>query len=89
MIWAYADKKVDRAYAEFMSAVLGTNLVMVLVISLVFFGQQRYLVYNFGIFYMIYFLLLVQFWKLHGKSWLMNGQGEESFNYYSLVQLRG
>lgn len=71
MIWAYADKKVDRAYAEFMSAVLGTNLVMILVISLVFFGQQRYLVYNFGIFYVIYFLLLLQLWKLYGKNWLM------------------
>lgn len=71
MIWAYVDRKVDRAYAEFMSAVLGTNLVMVLIISLVFFGQQRYLVYNFGIFYMIYFLLLLQFWKIYGKNWLM------------------
>lgn len=70
-IWAYADKKVDRAYAEFMSAVLGTNLVMILIISLVFFGQQRYLVYNFGIFYVIYFLLLMQFWKIYGKNWLM------------------
>lgn len=71
MIWAYLDKKVDRAYAEFMSAVLGTNLVMIVVISLVFFGQQRYLVYNFGIFYMIYFLLLLQLWKIYGKNWLM------------------
>lgn len=71
MIWAYADKKVDRAYAEFMSAVLGTNLVMILIISLVFFGQQRYLVYDFGIFYVIYFLLLMQFWKIYGKNWLM------------------
>lgn len=70
MIWAYADKKVDRAYAEFMSVVLGTNLMMILVISLVFFGQQRYLVYNFGIFYGIYFLLLLQLWKLYGKKWL-------------------
>lgn len=70
MIWAYADKKVDRAYAEFLSAVLGTNLMMILVISLVFFGQQRYLVYNFGIFYGIYFLLLLQLWKLYGKKWL-------------------
>lgn len=70
MIWAYADRRVDRAYAEFMSAVLGTNVMMVLVISLVFFGQQRYLVYNFGIYYGIYFLLLLQLWKLYGKNWL-------------------
>lgn len=77
MIWAYVDRKVDRAYAEFMSAVLGTNLVMVLVISLVFFGQQRYLVYNFGIFYMIYFLLLLQLWKIYGKNWLMKWIGRK------------
>lgn len=70
MIWAYADRKVDRACGEFMASVLGTNLVMVLVISLVFFGQQRYLVYNFGIFYMVYFLLLGQFWQIYGKNWL-------------------
>lgn len=64
-IWAYWDKKASNAYGEFMGAVLGTNLVLVLVISLVFFGQQRYLVYNFGIFYMAYFLLLVQLWKCY------------------------
>lgn len=71
MIWAFADKKVDRAYAEFMAAVLGTNVVMVVIISLVFFGQQRYLVYNLGIFYIIYFLLLLQLWKAYGKNWLL------------------
>lgn len=79
MIWAYADKKVDRAYAEFMSAVLGTNLVMILIISLVFFGQQRYLVYNFGIFYVIYFLLILQFWKIYGKNWLMKWISRRKF----------
>lgn len=77
MIWAYADRKVDREYAEFMSAVLGTNLVMILIISLVFFGQQRYLVYNFGIFYVVYFLLLLQFWKIYGKNWLMKWIGRK------------
>lgn len=71
MVWAYVDKKVDKAYGEFMAAVLGTNILMIIVISLVFFGQQRYLVYNFGIFYMVYFLLLLQLWKRYGKSWLI------------------
>ena len=65
MIWAYKDKKADNAYGEFMCSVLGTNLVLVLVISLVFFGQQRYLVYNFGIFYISYFLLAMQLWRLY------------------------
>lgn len=65
MIWAYKDKKVENAYGEFMCGVLGTNLILVLVISLVFFGQQRYLVYNFGIFYISGFLLFMQLWRLY------------------------
>ena len=65
MIWAYKDKKVENAYGEFMCCVLGTNLIMVLVISLVFFGQQRYLVYNFGIFYISGFLLFMKVWRLY------------------------
>lgn len=69
MIWAYRDKKVENAYGEFMCSVLGTNLVLVLVISLVFFGQQRYLVYNFGIFYVSYFLLLMQLWKIYLRDY--------------------
>ncbi len=63
MIWGYADHKVKKEYAELMALVLGTNGVMVLVISLVFFGQQRYLVYNFGVFYVAYGLLLQQLWQ--------------------------
>ncbi len=69
MIWGYADKGIEKKYAEFMALVLGTNIVMVLIISLVFFGQQRYLVYNFGIFYVAYGLLLQQLWKCHIKDW--------------------
>lgn len=65
MIWAYRDKKVENAYGEFMCGVLGTNLILVLVISLVFFGQQRYLVYNFGIFYISAFLLFMKLWRLY------------------------
>ncbi len=68
MIWAYADRKTDRAYGEFMAAVLGINLIMIFALSLVFFGQQRYLVYNFGIFYVIYFLLVLQLWERYGKN---------------------
>lgn len=65
MIWGYADKKVADKDAEFMAVVLGSNVVMVVIISLVFFGQQRYLVYNFGIFYIAYYLLLRALWKCH------------------------
>ncbi len=63
MIWGYADKRVPNQCAEFMAIVLGSNVVMVLIISLVFFGQQRYLVYNFGIFYIAYYLLLRMLWN--------------------------
>ncbi|MDE7247882.1 MAG: hypothetical protein K2N43_08340, partial [Lachnospiraceae bacterium] len=62
MIWGYADARVPREAAEIMALVLGTNVVMVVVISLVFFGQQRYLVYAFGPFYMAYYLLLRYLW---------------------------
>ena len=65
MIWAYKDKRVENAYGEFMCSVLGTNLVLILVISLMFFGQQRYLVYNFGIFYISGFLLFMKLWRLY------------------------
>lgn len=78
MIWAYRDKKVENAYGELMCSVLGTNLILILVISLVFFGQQRYLVYNFGIFYISGFLLLMKLWRLYLRdliaSWLTNSQ---------------
>lgn len=63
MVWGFADKKADKKCAEFMALVLGSNVVMVIVISLVFFGQQRYLVYNFGTFYIAYYLLLRELWN--------------------------
>ena len=53
-----------------MAAVLGVNLILIGVISIIFFGQQRYMVYNFGIFYMSYIVLLWELWKTHGKSWI-------------------
>lgn len=71
MIWGYADKKADNKYAEFMAVVIGSNVVMVVIISLVFFGQQRYLVYNFGIFYIAYYLLLRALWKCHIRDRVM------------------
>ena len=63
MICGFVDKKIERAYGELMSSVLITNCILVVVISMVLFGQKRYLFYNFGIFYVSYFLLLLQLWK--------------------------
>lgn len=64
MIWGYWEKRVKDDGAEMMALVLGTNVVMVIVISLVFFGQQRYLVYAFGPFYIAYYVLLRQLWRV-------------------------
>lgn len=65
MIWGYMDRKVSESSAEFMALILGTNLVLVIVISLVFFGQQRYLIYAFGMFYIAYYVLLRKLWNLY------------------------
>lgn len=70
MIWAYADRRADKRYAEFMAFVLGTNVVLVVIISLIFYGQQRYLVYNFGVFYAAYCLLLQHLWRCRIKDLL-------------------
>ncbi len=65
MTWGFIDRKADHKSAELIGVVLGSNVVMVIVISLVFFGQQRYLVYNFGAFYIAYYLLLRELWNRH------------------------
>ena len=70
MIWGYADKRVRKEAAEMMALVLGTNVVMVLVISLIFFGQQRYLVYAFGPFYIAYYLLLRSLWRVRVRNFM-------------------
>lgn len=71
MIWGYADRKGSNQGAELMAFVLGSNLVMIVVISMVFFGQQRYLVYNFGIFYMAYYVLLRELWNCRLRDVVM------------------
>lgn len=70
MIWGYADVRAKKEGAEMMALILGTNVVMVLVISLVFFGQQRYLVYAFGPFYTAYYLLLRSLWQARAKDFV-------------------
>ena len=70
MIWGYAEQRARKEGAEMMALVLGTNVVMVFIISLVFFGQQRYLVYAFGPFYIAYYLLLRQLWCVRIREFL-------------------
>lgn len=68
-IWSYVDQKADRRYGELMLGVLITDFVLVMALSLLFIGLQRYVVYAFGIFYIAYLLLLKQLWQIHGKRW--------------------
>jgi len=80
MLWGYRDRRTTNQAAEFMALVLGTNVVMVVLISLVFFGQQRYLVYHFGIFYIAYYLLLRELWNIRIRqklNALRQGRGEK------------
>lgn len=70
MIWGYAEQRAKKEGAEMMALVLGTNVVMVFIISMVFFGQQRYLVYAFGPFYIAYYLLLRQLWCVRIREFL-------------------
>lgn len=72
MIWGYWDVRARKEEAEMMALVLGTNMVTVTVISLVFFGQQRYLVYTFGLFYIALYLLLRQLWRVRVREALRN-----------------
>lgn len=69
MVWCFVEKRADKSKAAGMAVVLGINLVLIGMLSLLFFGYQRYLVYNFGIFYICYFVLLLEVWKIYGKSW--------------------
>lgn len=72
MIWGYKDVRARKEEAEMMALVLGTNVVSVTAISLVFFGQQRYLVYTFGPFYIALYLLLRQLWRVRVREMLKN-----------------
>lgn len=80
MIWGFADRRAEHKAAELMAAVLGSNVVMVVVISLAFFGQQRYLVYYFGTFYIAYFLLLRELWncRIRDKASERFGRGKSA-----------
>ncbi|MCM1266545.1 MAG: hypothetical protein NC302_01460 [Bacteroidales bacterium] len=70
MIWGFREERIKNDSAEMMALVLGTNFVMVIVISLVFFGQQRYLVYAFGPFYIAYYVLLRQLWRVRLRDFV-------------------
>lgn len=54
--------------SEFMLVMLVINIGMVVIISVIFFGMQRYLIYGFGAFYSALLLMLEEIWKLYGST---------------------
>lgn len=54
--------------SEFMLGILVLNIGMVVIISVIFFGMQRYLIYGFGLFYGALLLMLEEIWKLYGST---------------------
>lgn len=51
IIWGYKYKQINLNYAEFTLGIIIFNCIMAMVISIIFCGMQRYLVYGFGVLY--------------------------------------
>ena len=60
-IWGYRRKGLSRQYPEFMLGCIVINVLFVVIQSIMFFAMQRYLVYCFGIFYVAYYLIALEF----------------------------
>ena len=60
-IWGYRNRGILRQYPEFLLGCIVVNLLFVIIVSVMFFSMQRYLVYCFGIFYVAYYLSVVKF----------------------------
>lgn len=68
-LWIGCRKKdIARERCEFLLAVLFLNIAMVVVISVIFFGMQRYLIYGFGLFYAALLLMLEQIYHVYGRT---------------------
>lgn len=61
VIWGYWNKETPRRYPEFLLGCIVVNMLFVFIMTVMFFAMQRYLVYCFGIFYVAYYLMAVQF----------------------------
>ena len=73
VIWGYRNKELPNKYPEFMLGCIVVNVLFVLILCVMFFAMQRYLVYCFGIFYVAYYLIGVKYVgylgrKIYGKS---------------------
>lgn len=67
-VWGFLKKDFPEERKEFMLGVLTLNIGMVVVISVIFFGMQRYLIYGFGVFYAAYLLMMEQLYKTCGRT---------------------
>lgn len=78
VIWGYRQKGIPRIYPEFLLGCVVVNILFVLILCIMFFAMQRYLVYCFGIFYVAYYLMVMQIIKYYLTSQLRrNGEKED------------
>lgn len=61
VIWGYQKKEIPRQYPEFLLGCIVVNILFVLIMTIMFFAMQRYLIYCFGIFYVSYYLMALKF----------------------------
>lgn len=61
VIWGYRKKEITRQYPEFLLGCIVVNILFVLIMTIMFFAMQRYLIYCFGIFYVSYYLMAMKF----------------------------
>lgn len=60
VIWIYCIKEIPNKYAEFLLMCVIISILLVLILTILFFAMQRYLIYCFGIFYTAYYLSVIQ-----------------------------
>lgn len=68
-VWGFW-KKGSSKKSELILGALLLNILVVGITCVVFFGQQRYLIYGFGVFYTSLLVMVEQIWKNYGKTWL-------------------
>ena len=64
----YRKEKEDSKYWEGMAVCISVNLIWIFVLSLFFFGMQRYMIYGFGPFWSMVYILFLRI----QKNWKRN-----------------
>lgn len=77
VIWGYRQKEIPRIYPEFLLGCIVVNVLFVLIMTVMFFAMQRYLVYCFGIFYVAYYLMAVKLVQFYFPKWRKKEDGIE------------